>query len=127
MVHFSSDIEKNQVSKKGFSQTLFVGHWNFNNLFVHNFTKVALLKVYLSLQKFDIFCISETYLNSSATVDDGNLQIPGYDLISSGDPYNSKKRGAAIYYKFFLPLKLIVINYLCQSILCELQIGSKIS
>ena len=72
-MHLSGDIEKNLGSKKDFSQIFSIGHWNLNGLVSHNFTKVALLKVYLSVQSFGIFCISETYLNSSITEDDDSL------------------------------------------------------
>ena len=92
----------------------------------HNLTKVALLKAYLSVQRFDIFCISETYLNPSIAEGDDSLRIPGYDLIRSEHPYNNKRGGVAIYYKNFLLLKLIDVNYLSESILFQLQIGSKI-
>ena len=126
LMHLSGDFEKNAAPLKDFSQTFSIGHWNLNSLAAHNFTKVALLKTYLFVQGFDIFYISETYLNSSITEDDDYLQIPGYDLIRSYHPSNSKRGGVAIYYKDFLPLKLIYVNYLSESILYQLQIGSKI-
>ena len=118
-MHLSGDIEKNPGPLKDFSQTFFIGHWNLNSLAAHNFTKVALLKAYLSVQRFGIFCISETYLNSSITQDDDSLQIPGYDLIRSDHPSNNK-RGVAIYYKNFLPLKLMDVNYVSESNLFQL-------
>ena len=96
-MYLNGDIEKTPGPLKGFSQTFSIGHWNLNSLAAHNFTKVALLKAYLSLQRFEIFCISETYLNSSITEDDDNLQIPGYDLFRSDHPSNSKRGGVAIY------------------------------
>ena len=126
LMHLSGNIEKNPGPKKDFSQTFSIDHWNLNSLVAHNSTKVALLKAYLSVQKFDIFCISETYLNSSITEDDDSLRIPKYNLIRSDRPSNNKRGGVAIYYKYFLPLKLIDVNYLRESILFELQIGSKI-
>ena len=55
LLHISGDIEKNAVPLKDFSQTFSIGHWNLNSLAAHNFTKVALLKAYLSVQRFDIF------------------------------------------------------------------------
>ena len=126
LMHLSGDIEKNPGPQKDFSQTFSIGHWNLNSLVAHNFTKIALLKAYLPVQKFDIFRISETYLNSSIAKDDDSLRIPGYSLIRSDHPSNNKRGGVAIYYKHFLPLKLIDVNYLRESILSELQIGSKI-
>ena len=119
-------LKKNPGPLKDFSQTFSIGHWNLNSLAANNFTKVAFLKAYLSVQRLDIFCISETYLNSSITEDDNNLQISGYDLIRSDHPSNSKRGGVLYYYKNFLPLKLIDINYLSERILSQLQIGSKI-
>ena len=121
-----SVIEKNSGPLKDFSQTFSIGHWNLNSLAAHNFTKVELFKAYLSVQRFDIFCISETYLSSSITQDVDNLQMPEYDLIIADHLSNSKRRGVAIYYKNFLPLKLIYVNYLSESILFQLQIDSKI-
>ena len=81
LMHPSGNIEQNPGPKKNLCQTFSIGHWNLNSLVTQYFTKVALLKAYLSVQRFDIFCISETYLNSSITEDDDTLQIPGYDLI----------------------------------------------
>ena len=54
------------------------------------------------------------------------MQIPGYDLIRSDHASNSKRGGVAIYCKKYLPLKLIDVNYLSESILFQLQIGCKI-
>ena len=110
-MHLCGDFERNPGPKKDFSQMFSNGHCNLNSLVTHNFTKVALLKVYLSVQKFDIFCISEIYLNSSITEDDDSLLIPGYNLIRSDHPSNNKRGD---------------VNYLRESILFELQIGSKI-
>ena len=90
---------KNLGPKKDFSQTFSIGHWNLNSLVAHNFTKVALLKAYFFAQRFDIFCISETYLNSSITEDDDSLLIPGYDLICSDHPSKNKRGGVTIYDK----------------------------
>ena len=39
------------------------------------FTKVSLLSAYSSVHKFDIICLSETYLNSETPSDDKNLEI----------------------------------------------------
>ena len=126
MIYLSSYIEKNPGPEKDFSQTISIGHWNLNSFDADNFTKVALLKAYLSVQRFDIFYIPKTYLNSSITEDDDSLRIPGYDLVRSDHPSNNKRGSVVIYYKNFLPLKLIDIKYLSESILFELQIGFKI-
>ena len=43
--------------------------------------KVSLLSLYISVHKFDIICLSETYINSEIPSDDENLEIAGYNLV----------------------------------------------
>ena len=78
------------------------------------------------LHKFDIICLSETYLDSTTPNDDGKLQIPGYTLICSDHPSNIKRGGVCIYYNSSLPLRVINIGYLHECLSFELQIGDKI-
>ena len=40
-------------------------HWNLNSISVHGFVKVSLLEAYNAIHKFDIICLSETFLNRS--------------------------------------------------------------
>ena len=54
-------------------------HWHLNSIPVHNF-KLSFLRACITVQKFDVICLSETYLNSPILHDDNNLQIPGYNL-----------------------------------------------
>ena len=75
---------------------------------------------------FDIICISKTYLDTSITSDDGNLDILGYDLIRSDHPFNGKRGGVCIYYKSGLPLRVLNIYYLQECISFELKIGDKL-
>ena len=96
--------------KKDFFLTFSLGHWNLNSLVAHNFTKLALLKAHLSVQRLDIFCIFKTYLSSSVTEDYDSLRIPGCYLIRSDHPSNNKRGGVTIYYKNFLPLKAFYLN-----------------
>ena len=50
LINLSGDIERNPGPKKDFSQMFSIVHWNLNSLVAHNFTTVALLKGYLSVQ-----------------------------------------------------------------------------
>ena len=84
-----------------------------------------LLKVYIAIHKFGIICISETYLDSSIPSDDSNLEISGYTLVRLDDTSNSKREGVCIYYKSFLPSRIINVQYLQESICFELKIGAK--
>ena len=76
------------------------------------------------MHKFDIICISESYLNSVTLSSDDNLNIPGY--MSRGDHRSGNRRGGVcIYYKESLPFKMFR-NYLQECICFDLKIGSKL-
>ena len=102
--------------------SIFLCHWNLNSIAFHNYVKVFLLKGYITVYKFDIISISETYLDTTITSDDGNLKILGYKFIRSDHPSNSKRGGVCIYYKSALPLRVLNIYYLQES----LKIGDKL-
>ena len=53
-------------------------------------------------------------------------KIPGYTLIRSDHPSNTKCGGVCIYYKSSLPLRVINIGYLHECLSFELQIVDKI-
>ena len=62
---------------------------------------------YNILHKFDVICISETYLDKSA--DNDALPIDGYNIIRADHPYNQKRGGLSIYYTEQLKLKQMII------------------
>ena len=74
----------------------------------------------------DIACLSETFLDSSISIDDDNLQIPGYSSVRAEDPSNTKQDGVLLYYNSFLPIKLIDVIYLNECISFELRIGGNV-
>ena len=45
----------------------------------------------MCIRKFDIFCLSETFLDSSISDDDPRLAIDGYRIIRCDQPSNTKK------------------------------------
>ena len=58
------DIELNPGPNKTNSSCKFpVCHRNLNSHAAHNFAKVRLLETYNTVNKFDIICVSETYLD----------------------------------------------------------------
>ena len=65
--------------------------------------------------------MSETYLHS--TTHDDKLQIPGYTYVN---PCNTKRGGVCIYYRSYLLLRVINIDYLYERLNFELQIWNKI-
>ena len=105
LVLLSGDVEINLGPKRTPKENLSICHWNLNSPSAHNYVKLSLLRVYLAFHKFDIICLSETYLNSSNSPDDETLEISGYNLVRSDHPLNSKRRGVFIHCKNY-PYKL---------------------
>ena len=126
LVLLSDDIEINPGPKRTPKASLSICHWNLNSISAHNYVKLSLLRAYLAFHNFDIICLSETYLNSSNSPDDETLEISGYNLVRSDHPLNSKRGGVCIYYKNYLPLRIISVNYLSECINFEIMIGNKI-
>ena len=123
LILLCGDIEENPGPKTKPDGNLSVCHWNVNSIPSHNFQKIAALESFVSMHKFDIICISETFLNN--TYEDNDLNLNGYSLLRADHPSNAKRGGVCIYYKENLPLKLISTPYLNESLLCEVTIGSK--
>ena len=124
LITLSGDVELNPGPKRNTVQTLSICHWNLSSICAHNFAKLTLLRAYVSVRKFDIICLSETYLDYS--IDDENLEISGYYLIRSDHPSNIKRGGICIYYKNFLPLKVTDVRLLEECIAFDLIISNKL-
>ena len=100
-------------------------HWNLNSVFSHNFSKISLLTSYNSIHKYDFICLAETFLNSDILSDDNDIAIPGYSLLRSDHPSNSRRGGVCLYYRQSLPLKVLDLNYLDECIIFEINIEGK--
>ena len=111
LIILSGDVEVNPEPKNSVSECLSICHWNLNSISAHDYSKLFLLKAYISVQKFDIICLSETYLDSTVPLDYDNLVISGYNLIRSDHPSNTKRGSVCLYYKNYLPLRVINISY----------------
>ena len=90
-IKLSSSIEENPCPKPNSCDCLSICHWNLNSIPAHNFIKLSLLCAYISINKTDIICLSETYLDSSVPSDDDNLELPGYNLVRPDNPTNTKE------------------------------------
>ena len=126
LVLLSGDFEINPSPKHTPKASLSICYWNLNSISAHNYVKLSLLRAYLVFHKFDIICLLETYLNSSNSPDDETLEISGHNLVHSDHPPNSKRGGVGIYYKNYLPLRNINVNYLSECTNFEIMIGNKI-
>ena len=78
----------------------------------------------MSVHKFDIICLSETYLDSG--IDNESLKISECYLIRSDHPTNKKRGGICICYKNFLPLKVSHVRLLEECIAFDLIISNKL-
>ena len=84
----SDDVKINPEPLGNCKEYFSVCHWNLNSIYTHDYSKSFLLKGYIILHKFDIICLSETYLDFTIPSDDEKLQSPGYTLIRSDHPSN---------------------------------------
>ena len=64
----------------------------------HNCITLSLICAYISVNKFDITCLSETYLDSSISCNNDNLEVQGYTLVRAINPNKTKRGGGCIYY-----------------------------
>ena len=112
LIKLSGDTEENPGPKLNSSQKLSICHWNLNSIAAHNFIKVSLLIAYNSIHKYNIICLSETYLDSSTVLGDDSLEIPGYILVRCDHSTNTKRGGVCVYYKSYLPLKVLNMKHL---------------
>ena len=94
LMHFFGNVKINPDPTRTFKVSLSICHWNLNCLSAHNYVKLSLIRAYLVFYKVDIICLS----------DDDTLKIPGYNLLRSEHPFNSKRGGVCIYYKNYLPI-----------------------
>ena len=90
-IKLSSNYEENPGSQSKSCNNLSIYHWNFNSIPAHHFMKLPLLRAYISINKSDIICPSETYLDSGISIKDGNLEVPGYTLVRANNPNNTKE------------------------------------
>ena len=125
LIILSGDVEVNQGPKNSVKEYLSICHWNLNSTLVHDYSKLFSLKAHMPVHKFDIICLSETYLHSSVSLDHDKLVISGNNFIRSDNPSNIKRRGVCFYYKNFLPLRVLSISYLKECLNFELKIGDK--
>ena len=101
-------------------------NWNLNTISAHKYAKLSLLRAYLAFDKFDIIFLSETYLNSSNLPDDETLEILDTIQCALTTLVIVNMEEFCIYYKNYLALRIISVNYLSECINFEVMIGKKI-
>ena len=122
----SGDIDENPGPKPNSCEYLSISHWNLNSISTHTFIKLSLFCANISINKIDIICLCETYLDSSISSENDKLKIIGYNLVRTDHPTNTKRGGICIYYDNSLPLKVIEIQLLNECINFEIKISGKL-
>ena len=87
--------------------------------------KVAALKAYNSVYKYDFICVSETFLNSSFESNDKDLMKEGYNSIRRDHPSYTKRGGVCIYYKESSAVRIKNITSLTEFLVCEVTVQKK--
>ena len=123
LILLSGDIELNPGPKRYFN--LKVCHWNLNSLPSHNFAKLSSFQAYNALHKYDIICLSETYLDTSISLSDPALTLDGYKMIRADHPMNIKRGGSCIYYKESLPINILNITQLQECLVVEISFENR--
>ena len=88
-----------------------VCHWNLNSMTAQNFQKIKLLEAHNTINKFDVICLSEPYLDSSIASDNDDLNIKGYNLYRADHPNNVKRGSVCAYIKESLPVRCLSNTY----------------
>ena len=104
----SNDVELNPGPKKA----------------AQNFVKLSQLEAYNILHSYDLICLSETWLDSTASTDSNDLFLNCYNLHRVDDPDNVKKGGVCVYDKQTLADQFLQIK-LDQCIVSEVTFKNK--
>ena len=94
---------KKDSSKHNFS----TAHWNLNSIAAKNFVKLSQLQAYNTLHGYDLICFSETWLDSTTSIDSNDLSLKGYNLHRVDDPDSVKKRGFCVCYEETLAVQFL--------------------
>ena len=94
-----------------------------NHVTHHNYEKVNLLGAYNTVSKFDMICISESYLDSSLSSDSEQLSIEGYKLVRNDYPGSLRRGGACVYFRESLPVRCISNPYLNECLIFKISVN----
>ena len=126
LLFISGDVELNPGPNKTNSSCKFsVCHWNLNSLAARNFEMVGLLEAFNTINKFDIICVSESYLDSTFSSDNEDIDIKGYKLVRADHPNNIKRGGACAYFRESLPVRVVRNHRLSECLILEINLKNK--
>ena len=83
------------------------------------------MEAYNTVNKFDIICLSESFLDSSILTENNNLNINGYKMVREDHPNNVKRGGVCAYVKESLPAHNFSNSYLSECLTLEVTTSNK--
>ena len=107
LIKISGNPEEIPGPKRYSAQYLNICHVNLSSTAVHNFMKVALLKVTSPSMKWTPYTFPKHILILQFKLTMIICELLGYSSARADHPSNTKRRGILIYYKNFLSIKLI--------------------
>ena len=126
LLFISGGIELNPGPNKTNSSCKFsVYHWNLNSLAVHNFKKLGLLETFNTINKFDKICAFESYLDSTFSPDNEDINIKGYKLVRADHANNIKRGGLCVYFRESLPFRVVPNHHLSECLILEVNLTNK--
>ena len=96
-----------------------------NSLTAHNIEKVNLLEAYNTVNKLDILCLSESFLDSSILTENSNLKISWHKMVRTDHPNNLKRGGVCAYIRECLLVRNFSNSYLSECLTLEVTISNK--
>ena len=79
----------------------------------------------VNMNKFDIICLSESFLDSSILTDSNHLKINGYKMVRADHPNNVKKGDVCAYVRESLPVRIFINSYLSKCLTLDVTISKK--
>ena len=121
----SGDVHPNPGQRKDKYYNFSLCYWNVGSLQAHNFSKLTLLASYNSIYKYDMICLSETFLDSSFIPNDERLSLDGYEIVRSDHPNDVKRGGVCVYVKSSLAANVCNFNKLTECFVIEIVLNNK--
>ena len=89
------------------------------------FENINFFQAYKTINKFDVLCLLQSYLDSSIASNNDHLNIKGYNLYRANHPSNIKSGGLCVYIRESLPVRCLSNIYLQECFILEISINNK--
>ena len=83
------------------------------------------MEAFNTFRKFDLICLSETYLYSSISIEEKSLIIDDYKLLHVGHPSDTKRDGVCLHQKKAISLHVWEVSKLPGCLVFEVSIQNK--